>query len=96
MIIDKEGITQKLTEIFNTVDNSERRLKIWTGPGGMDLFEEALQKDAGITRVYIGHKIPRIMRRIKDVNIRQSHTGRYYRLIVPKFKYTPGYTFTTL
>lgn len=46
----------------------------------MDLFQEAFEKHAGLSRIYIGKKVPRIARR-KGIIIKKSLTGRYYRLV---------------
>lgn len=53
---------------------------IRTGAGGYDLFQEAFEKKVGFERVYIGKKVLRILRRLKNP-IRKSMNKRYYKLI---------------
>ena len=55
-----------------------RNITIHTGAGGMDMFEEAFEKEVGITRIYMGRKVMRILKK-KFPYIRKSHTGRYFR-----------------
>lgn len=58
----------------------ERTIRLYTGIGGMELFEEAFEKHAGLKRIYIGKKVLRILRTSKAV-IKKSYSGRYYKLI---------------
>lgn len=58
----------------------DRRYRIYTGVGGMDLFEEAFEKRLGFKRVYIGKKVPRFLR-INKFTILKSRTGKWYRRI---------------
>lgn len=58
----------------------ERSIKIYTGVGGMDLFEECLEEQCGFKRLYMS-KVPRILRRIKGIRILKSRTGRWYRRV---------------
>jgi hypothetical protein len=74
-----------------------RGIKIYTGVGGMDLFEEAMEEHAGLKRVYIGKKVPRILRKL-PISIKKSLSGRYYRLISTKKLIRPEdikYSFTS-
>lgn len=57
----------------------ERRIKIYTGVGGMDLFEEVFEEHAGFKRVHIDKTPPRFLRDI--VKFRKNRAGRYYRLL---------------
>lgn len=58
-----------------------REYRIYTGAGGMELFEEAMEKAFGFKRVYIGKKVLRILRRVKTPIKKSRLTGRYYKLI---------------
>jgi len=53
----------------------ERQIVIYTGAGGMDCFEEAIESEFGKERFYLPNKIPRII-----TKYRVSHTGRKYKL----------------
>jgi len=56
----------------------ERTIKIHTGIGGYNLFQEAFEEIAlGTKRVYLGKKIPRILRRVHK-NIHKSVNGIYF------------------
>lgn len=71
-----------------------RNINIYTGAGGMDIFEEALQWHLGIRRIYIGKKVPRILRRLKTTIRKSPYTDRYYKIIgkievpVCEYRYT--------
>lgn len=58
----------------------ERRITIYTGVEGYDLFEEEIERQAGFRRVYIGLKVPRILKVMK-FKIKKSPRGRYYKLV---------------
>lgn len=47
----------------------------------MDLFMEAMEESQGMKRVYVGSKVPRILRRLKTPIRRSQYTGKYYKLI---------------
>lgn len=55
-------------------------MKLYTGVGGYDLFETAMEESAGMKRVRIGNKVPRILRTEKAF-IRKSPVGYWYKLI---------------
>lgn len=56
----------------------ERNIKIYTGVGGYNLFEETFEEiTLGTKRVYIGKKIPRILRKVHK-NICKSVNGIYF------------------
>lgn len=57
-----------------------RTIKIQTGIGGYDLFNIAFEESAGLKRIRIGNKVPRILRTKKSY-IKQSPTGYWYKLI---------------
>lgn len=57
-----------------------RQVKMYTNVYGYDLFEECMEGEIGYKRVYIGRKVPRILRKLK-ITIRQAHSGRFYKLI---------------
>ena len=54
-----------------------RNVKIYTGVGGYNLFEEAMERHIGFERVYIGKKVPRILRKVHK-DIRKSITGLFF------------------
>jgi len=69
-------------EIFNKAfdQKASRPFKMYTGVGGMDMFEEAVEGQGGMKRVYIGRKVPRWLRAgVK--NIKLSRRNRYYKLV---------------
>lgn len=74
--MSKVSVQQALDQIFKLADGS-RRTKIWTGPGGYDLFQECMEKDGGFERIYMSKKPPRFMKS----KFRRSATGRYYVLL---------------
>lgn len=53
---------------------------IHTGAGGFDLFNEAMEREFGFERVYIGKKTPRFLRK-PGTRVRKSASGRYYKLL---------------
>lgn len=53
---------------------------MFTNAGGMDMFEEAMENNVGLKRVYIGHKVPRILRRLRGKIIKSYTKGYYKRL----------------
>lgn len=58
----------------------ERRTIIHTGTGGYDLFLECVEEKEGFSRVYIGKKVPRILRKLK-ITIKLSPKNIYYKLV---------------
>ena len=59
----------------------DRIMKIYTGVGGYNLFQEAMEeKLLGTKRIYIGKKVPRILRKLKTP-IHKSVTGIYFKRI---------------
>lgn len=72
-----EEITNRLNEIFRMAPEESKGIRLMTGPGGMDLFNECIEEDYGLKRIYV-NKIPRFA---KIFRWRTSHTGRKYRLL---------------
>ena len=75
--MDPVDFKTALEQVFRLKKDSDRRLKIYTGPGGYDMFEECMEKDAGWQRIYMSKKPPRFMK----MKVRKSATGRYYKLV---------------
>jgi len=79
--MELEEIRQKIQEYLNIPKTvTVRRVTLRTGVGGMDMFEEAMENQVGLQRIYIGYKVPRILR-ILQGEIKKSHSGRYYKLV---------------
>lgn len=74
--MSKVSIQKALDQIFNNASNS-RRIKIWTGPGGYDMFSEKMEEGVGFKRIYMSKKPPRFMKS----KARRSAAGRYYILV---------------
>lgn len=79
--ISKEEIAEKIEDMVYGPAKVVRSMKMYTGTGGMDKFDEAMENQLGYYRVYIGLKVPRILRRIKNIKIKKSVKGIYYRLL---------------
>lgn len=70
-----------------------RNIRLYTGAGGMDVFEEAMQEQVGLKRIYLGKKVLRILRKTKTPIMKSAYTGRWYKLMglkksIEEFKYT--------
>lgn len=82
--MEKEISIQQIRDVFNELFYNkiipECRVKMFTNAAGMDKFTESFEENAGLTRIYIGNKVPRILRRMK-YNILRSYTKGYYRLV---------------
>jgi hypothetical protein len=74
----EQSIRDHLEKIFQP-QVATRKVILRTGPGGADLFEEAVERGFGFERIYLGKKFPRILRKLPG-RISKSHSGRYYRL----------------
>lgn len=74
--MSKVTIQKALDQVFNNASNS-RRIKIWTGPGGYDLFSEKMEEGVGLKRIYMSKKPARFMKS----KARRSAAGRYYILV---------------
>jgi hypothetical protein len=70
-------IADKLNEIFRMAPEEPKGIRLMTGPGGMDLFNECMEEDYGLKRIYV-NKIPRFT---KIFRWKTSYTGRKYRLL---------------
>lgn len=55
-----------------------RNIRIYTGAGGYDLFEELVLEGTGYKRVYLGRKLPRFLHNVKSTAL-ISANGRYYK-----------------
>lgn len=78
--MDEKDIHKAIEEFYVDQPIQERRIKLYTGAGGMDLFEERMEQHVGLYRIYLGKKIPRILR-ILNFSIYKNHRGRYYKLL---------------
>jgi len=69
---------------------------MYTGAGGMDMFEEAMGEAVGLKRIWLGRKVLRILRRLKGSIRKSPYTGKYYRQMgqikLDRYTYTQ-YTF---
>jgi predicted DNA-binding protein (UPF0278 family) len=74
--MDPVDFKTALEQVFNLKKNS-RCVKLYTGPGGYNMFEEAMENECGWTRIYMSKKPPRFMK----MKVRKSITGRYYKLL---------------
>lgn len=75
--LTEEMIEEKLREIFA---RPQRRIVLYTGIGGADNFDETIERRVGYTRVYIGKKVPRLLRSLK-FTIHRSKRMLYYKLV---------------
>lgn len=57
-----------------------RHIRIYTGAGGMEMFQEAMEHSVGLERVYMGKKVSRIVKKITP-GMKKSLTGKYYKLV---------------
>jgi hypothetical protein len=55
-------------------------ITMYTGVVGYDIFNEAMENQVGLYRVYIGKKVPRLLRKM-NYNIKLSARGRWYKLV---------------
>lgn len=81
--MNKEFIEKTIQEYYVNQPISERRVKIFTGAGGMDLIEERFEQSVGLYRIYLGRQIPRFLRVLK-FKIFKNRRGRYYKLLDKK------------
>lgn len=76
-------IQTAMNDMMGMWDGGGRVVRMYTGVGGADMFEEEVEfKLTGKRRVYIGMKVARFLRRGKGL-IRKSHSGRYYKMYRP-------------
>jgi hypothetical protein len=78
--MDTETIKKAIIEYWGGDCPPARQIVVRTGIGGMELIDEAFEKKVGYERIYMGHHVPRILRRLKII-IKKTRRGRYYRLI---------------
>lgn len=71
-------IEEEIARAFATP--TTRVIRMWTGIGGKDQFDIAIENRIGLYRVRIGKKVPRILRTLKTP-IRKSIVGYYYKLL---------------
>lgn len=76
MELEESNIREVFEKLFFN-DPGYRRVKIYTGPGGMDIFDEAMQGRIGYKRIYIS-KVPRIL---KSRNFKRAYTDRWYKYV---------------
>lgn len=69
-----EEFRKLIEECFYKPRKVERRMTIYTGPGGMDLVEECMEGEFGMKRTYVS-KVPRFMKKFLKI----SRTGKYYK-----------------
>lgn len=69
-------------ESFFTVENNikQKHVKLYTGVGGADMFDEEVERQLGYYRVIIGIKVPRFLRVLK-APIKKSKKDIYYKLL---------------
>lgn len=67
--------------LYGVMNTEGRRVKMYTGAGGFDIFDEAVDNRLGFIRVYIGRKVPRIVSRTTKHKIKKSARGLYYKLM---------------
>ena len=78
--MDLNELTNAINEFYDLYPIPERQYIVRTGVGGMDLFDEAIENSVGLSRIYIGTKVPRFLR-IKKFTILKSRGGKWYRQI---------------
>jgi len=55
-----------------------RNITLYTGVGGYIMFQESLEQiTLGTRRVYIGKKVPRILRKVHK-KIEKAENGKYF------------------
>lgn len=75
-------IEKALGEVFFNRPTVDRQVKLYTNVYGVDMFEEAVVNNvSGKSRLYIGFKVPRWLRKAKINIIKSKYTKRYYKLI---------------
>ncbi len=80
---NKEITLERIQEVFknlfyNKSPNTDGEIKLFTGGRGYDTYEEVLEDSVGLKRIYIGHKVPRIIKRL-NFKIHKSITKGYYK-----------------
>ena len=73
--MDYEYLKKTLEDMFYSYkEPPSRKITLWTGAGGADLFDECIEKDAGYTRIYVT-KAPRFLKK----HLKTSRTGKLYK-----------------
>jgi hypothetical protein len=79
MELTKTIVEEALNDIFNRP--TEKRLKVYTGVYGYDMYLEKVENYSGYVRLYIGRKVSRIVRLHSKAIIKKSVLGKYYKLL---------------
>lgn len=66
-----KDIEKALYDVFSS-HKPERTITLWTGVGGMELIDEAFDREFGYERIYV-KKAPRF------IKLRKSRTGKLYK-----------------
>jgi hypothetical protein len=79
LIPDK--ISKEINAMLKGKEQSGGRvIRMYTGVGGADLFDISREESMGYVRVYIGIKVPRLLRVLK-FKILKSKKKQFYKLI---------------
>lgn len=83
--VTRESIEEAFMSIgFFKPKEKEKAIRVYTGVGGADNFDEGMENGTGFKRVYIGIKVPRFYRSKTKAAIKKSRRGKYYKLIIAK------------
>lgn len=81
----KEEIYNEVEKFFQkSYEKQERTIKLYTGIGGYDLFQNAFEEALGYKRLYISKKVLRILRRLKSPIKYSIAKKQHYKLIKNK------------
>lgn len=83
--ITAESIHEAIVKAFRRPQ--QRTMRMYTGIGGYDNLLEAQERYIGYKRVYIGKKVPRLLKKL-NFKVKKSLVGRYYKLIPTHAKNT--------
>jgi len=81
--ITLEGFKERVKEYFKGLEKPggiSRSITLHTGVGGYNLFGETVDDQRGFKRIYIGKKVPRILRKL-NFTILRAPIGKYYKLV---------------
>lgn len=76
--VTKDQIEGVFRDLFYNQPSPKRNIILYTNASGLDLFDESFESEFGYTRIYIGRKPSRIIKKLKG-KVYKSHNGRYYR-----------------
>jgi len=79
--MNETDINKAIQEYYVDQPIQDRRIKIFTGAGGMELVQIAFEESVGLYRIYLGKQIPRILRRLNFKIFKSAHYGKYYKLL---------------